>query len=298
MTGLTIGLPVYNGEKLLARSLDRLLAQTYSDFTLIISDNASTDDTPNICGEFTKRDRRIRYFRQDANLVWNENFRFVLMQANTPYFMWATHDDLWAPSFAEANIALLEQRPAAVCSVSKIVYFDLAGNRYLAPDTGILTGTQTDRIKRFLLHLNNCGRLYGVYRTDALKMSFPPNLRFYASDWLVVALTMLHGEHLEVGEILLEREAQPLGHYARAFGRTDRFEPQLLDWIVPLHRLNGELRRRLPQSVWKSILPALAYLNLRQSVQMQEYRFPVLKGVIAPLRDLTAELLHRRWRSG
>jgi glycosyltransferase involved in cell wall biosynthesis len=294
---LTIGLPVYNGADLLARSLDHLLAQSYGDFELIVSDNASTDATADICAEYVKRDPRIHYFRQEKNLVWTENFRFTLTQAKTPYFMWVTHDDIWLPRFAEANIATLEANPDAVCSVSKILYFTTDGARKIAPDTGALCGTPTERIKSFLLQLDNCGRFYGVYRTEALKASFPPDLRIYGADWLVVALTLLHGDHLEVDEVLLEREAQPEGHYLRGLGRTDRFKPGWFDRLFPLHNFNTELRQKLPRQVMKDIGPALSYLNLRQFVAMQELCLPMLKGVIGPARNLAADIFHRRWRS-
>lgn len=296
MTKLTIGLPVYNGANLLARSIEHLLAQTFTDFILILNDNASTDGTAEICAEYVKRDPRVRYFRNLETVCWNENFRITLGRAETPYFMWATHDDIWLPRFAEENLAVLEAHPEACCSVSKIIYFTQAGERNVAPDTGPLTGTPDERIKRFLSLLHNCGRLYGVYRTEALRASFPANMHLYACDWLVVALTLLHGDHLEVNEVLLEREAQGFGHYVQRFGRTDGFTPSWLDWLVPMRRFNAELRARLPESVWRGILPALVYVNLRQCGLMLENRLPASRAVIRPIRNLAANLFHRRWR--
>ncbi len=297
MPKLTIGLPVYNGGGLLARSLDNLLAQTFTDFVLIINDNASTDETAAICAEYVKRDPRVRYFRNAETVSWNENFRITLGRAETPYFMWATHDDIWLPRFAEANVALLEANPGAACSVSKIVYFTLGGARNLAPDTGPLTGTPSERIRRLFLLMHNCGRLYGVYRTEALKASFPTDLHLFGTDWLVVALTLLHGDHLEVNEVLLEREAQPFGHYVQRLGRIDRFEPRWVDRMFPLHRFNVELRKRLPRNVWRDVASAVAYLNARQSALMMEHRLPFLKSLMTPMRSLAADLFHRRWRA-
>lgn len=296
MTRLTIGLPVYNGAATLARSLDNLLAQTFGDFVLIISDNGSTDATPEICAEYARRDPRVRYVRQQTNLVWNENFRFLLNQADTPYFMWVTHDDIWLPRFAEANIAQLEANPGAVCSVSQIIYFRPEGERALAPDTGPLTGTPSSRLGTFLKLIESCGRLYGVYRTEALKQSFPAGLSLFASDWLVVALTLLYGDHLRVDEVLLEREAQPTFHYLKGMGRIDRFTPSWRDRILPLRAFNAELRRRVPPAVWRDIRPALAYLNLRVESSVIEYEAPWIAGAIRPVRKLAANLLHKRWR--
>jgi glycosyltransferase involved in cell wall biosynthesis len=297
MTRLTIGLPVYNGANLLARSIENLLKQTFTDFVLVLNDNASTDGTAEICAAYARRDQRVQYYRNAETVSWNENFRITLERAQTPYFMWATHDDIWLPRFAEENIALLDANPKAVCSVSKIIYFSPSGERKLAADTGPLTGTPAERIKRLFMLMDSCGRLYGVYRTDALRASVPAGLHIYAADWLFVALTLLYGDHLEVEEVLLEREAQAFGHYIHRFGRTDGFTPTWLDWAVPMRRFNNELRTRLPQDVWRAVLPGLVYLNLRQCGLMLENRVPAVKNATRPLRNLAANLFHRRWRA-
>ncbi len=280
----------------LARSLEHLLAQTYDDFDLILNDNASTDGTDSICAEYVRRDPRVHYFRNAETVCWNENFRITLARAQTPYFMLATHDDIWFPRFAEANIALLDANPSAVCSISKIVYFTLEGTRDLSLDTGPLRGTPSERIQRLLKLMHWCGRFYGVYRTQTLQASFPADLHLLAADWLVVALTLLHGDHLEVNEVLLEREAPRMDHYLKNLGRIDQFEPDWLDSIVPLRRFNSQLRQRLPRNVWRDILPALTYLNLRFSSAMLIIRMPILKTMSDPIRRLTAKLFHERWR--
>jgi glycosyltransferase involved in cell wall biosynthesis len=90
---VSIGMPVYNGEKYIREALDSLLAQTFGDFELIISDNHSTDDTPNVCKEYAAKDSRIKYIRQAENIGANANFEFVLQQAIGEFFMWAACDD-------------------------------------------------------------------------------------------------------------------------------------------------------------------------------------------------------------
>ncbi len=90
---VSIGMPVYNGEKYIREALDSLLAQTFEDFELIISDNCSTDGTSIVCKEYASRDSRIRYIRQDTNIGANANFEFVLGQASGDFFMWEACDD-------------------------------------------------------------------------------------------------------------------------------------------------------------------------------------------------------------
>ena len=81
---VSIGLPVYNGEVYLSGALDTLLGQTFTDLELIISDNASTDRTPEICRSYAARDHRVRYIRHEVNrgVPWNHNF--ALGQASSP----------------------------------------------------------------------------------------------------------------------------------------------------------------------------------------------------------------------
>ncbi len=110
-----IGMPVYNGEKYLRAALDSLLAQTFTDFELIISDNASTDDTQTICEEYTLRDARIRYFRQPVNKGASWNFRFVLDQSGSEYFMWAAADDWRFPKFIGDAMSSYQTDSSLLC---------------------------------------------------------------------------------------------------------------------------------------------------------------------------------------
>lgn len=105
---VSIGMPVYNGEKYIRDALDSLLNQTFSDFELIISDNASTDRTEEICGEYASRDSRISYFRQTENNGAITNFQFVLDHASGEFFMWAAYDDLWSDGFIENAVGSLK----------------------------------------------------------------------------------------------------------------------------------------------------------------------------------------------
>ena len=103
---VSIGMPVYNGGKYLYGALSSLLNQTHKDIEIIISDNASDDDTPEICTHFTKQDRRVKHFRQNQNIGAVANFNFVLENAEGAYFMWAAHDDQWDRDYVRI---LLEQ---------------------------------------------------------------------------------------------------------------------------------------------------------------------------------------------
>jgi glycosyltransferase involved in cell wall biosynthesis len=96
MPRLSIGIPVFNGEEFLPELLDSLLAQTFSDFEIVICDNASSDRTAQICCEYASRDARIRYFRNDTNLGALPNYNRTFELSTAPLFkMTSTMRSTW-----------------------------------------------------------------------------------------------------------------------------------------------------------------------------------------------------------
>src|SRR5262249_32985361 len=112
---VSIGLYVYNGARFLEDTLDSLLAQTYTDFELIISDNASTDRTEEICRTYAAKDQRVRYYRSKKNVGVGRNCNRVFELATGDYFKWATADDLCKPELVARCLELLENdRPVVL----------------------------------------------------------------------------------------------------------------------------------------------------------------------------------------
>ena len=124
---LSIGLPVYNGERFLGEALDSLLGQTYEDFELIISDNASTDGTADICLRYAEQDSRIRYVRQPRNIGLIPNHDFVMEEARGELFKCAAYDDLYGRELLERCVEALDADPDAVLAHSWSVMIDESG---------------------------------------------------------------------------------------------------------------------------------------------------------------------------
>ena len=120
---ITVGIPVFNGEKSIRRALDSVLSQTFLDFELVISDNASTDSTQLICQEYKRNDKRIRYIRNEKNMGGIANFKLLLDESKTEYFVWLAADDYWDPTFLEKNLPILEKNLNIICSASQVKYF-------------------------------------------------------------------------------------------------------------------------------------------------------------------------------
>jgi glycosyltransferase involved in cell wall biosynthesis len=144
---LSIGLPVYNGERYLAEALDCFLAQTFHDFEIIVSDNASTDRTEEICRSYAARDQRIRYYRNEKNLGAVPNFNRVFALSRSPLFKWAAHDDLYHPRYIQTCIRIVDENPDVILAHSRTAFVDELGEcfpvdpatgDYVDPRTGVV----------------------------------------------------------------------------------------------------------------------------------------------------------------
>src|SRR5262249_43186691 len=200
---------------------DSLLAQTFKNFTLVISDNNSNDKSEEICREYQSRDPRIRYVRQTKNHDPAKNCRFLLFEATTPFFMWAPADDLWAPNFVERALSFLALNHDYVCCQSRVLFATHQGERYFATGTYALTGTSRENVERFFRNPADNSRYYGIFRTQALRSVFPRR-SFFAYDWAVSAGTLKFGKHAELPDCLMIRDAGPVEAYKHA-ARNDHW---------------------------------------------------------------------------
>ena len=167
---VSIGIPVYNGERSIKQALDALRAQTYDNLELVISDNASTDSTGKICREYAAKDRRIKYFRNPVNVGVYENFRRVVTLATGEYFMWAAADDLKPPTAVEHCVQAILRNERAV-TAHGIVLIRTADGKESAeyPNEIPLADTSAaTRIRNFTYGLRHHGMLFCLHRRAAL----------------------------------------------------------------------------------------------------------------------------------
>ncbi|UKO96523.1 glycosyltransferase family 2 protein [Nostoc sp. UHCC 0870] len=199
---LSIGLPVYNGEKFLQAALDSLLAQTFTDFELIISDNASTDNTEEICRAYAAQDKRIRYYRNTENIGCARNFNRVFELATGEYFKWAAHDDLHASDFLMKCIEVLDEDPTIILCHSHVYFIDEHGEFLQKYDIQIKADSPKN-YQRFheLLTKHLCYQLYGVIRSDALR-KIPPMGSYGNADGIFLLRLGLVGKFYEIAEYI------------------------------------------------------------------------------------------------
>ena len=207
---VSIGLPVYNGERYLRATLDSLIAQTYGDFELIISDNASTDGTEAICLEYSASDSRIRYHRADRNIGAARNYQRVFELSSSPYFKWANADDVVAPQLVERCLEALQRNPDVILAYSRAELIDAEGFRISEYDDNLnlASPSASQRFVDVLEHLRLVNVIYGVVRSDVLRRTGLMG-SYISSDCVLVAELALHGKFYEVPETLFSRRLHP-----------------------------------------------------------------------------------------
>jgi len=203
---VSIGMPVYNGKQFLEHAIESILQQTYTDLELVISDNASTDSTEEICRRYASGDPRVRYYRLPKNLGAVLNYERVYMLCNSPYFKWAAHDDAIEPQFIEACVNALDSDPSAVLAYTKARFIDAQGQHLR--DYPVKLATDSPRAsKRFGAiacaphrYTSNL-EIFGLFRKSAGDR-IPQQGGYAASDRVFLARLALLGRFVEVPQVL------------------------------------------------------------------------------------------------
>jgi glycosyltransferase involved in cell wall biosynthesis len=270
---LSIGVPVYNGERWLRQAIESLLGQSYGDFALVISDNASSDATHEICEGYAARDKRICYVRHEINrgVIWNWNWVFEVSRSE--YFKWAACDDVYDPRFVQSCVEVLDREPGVVWCHTRSRHIDANGQPLLGADMAEIsyvtcTDSQSNipcrtserpssRFKAILLGRGGCLDCHAVIRSQALRKT-RLYLPYFGSEKVLMAELALLGRHYEVPEILYDvriheraagslrsrREQQRFIDPSASKWRSDRLG-LLWGYLTAVHRAEISITERL-----------------------------------------------------
>lgn len=201
---VSIVIPVCNGENYLREAITSIMVQSYRDFELVISDNASTDATERICREFSVQDSRIRYIRQSVNIGAARNFNILVAEARGRYFKWMAHDDVIAPTYLESCVEVLEHDATAVLASTRVRFIDSSGNQHEEysslgrigdPDPSV-------RFSEMMREGGRCYEIFGLIRRSQLLQTGMIGC-YYHGDGVLLAHLSLLGRFKELPEILL-----------------------------------------------------------------------------------------------
>lgn len=243
---VSIGLPVFNGERYLRAALDGLLGQTFRDIELIICDNSSTDATESICREYAAKDARVWYQRNPRNIGAVPNYNLTLEFARGELFKWAAHDDVCDPRCIEQCVTALDANPRAVLAFPKLTYIDTDGRELERSDVGLTVADSraSARVSHFVRLARAEDHIYwsifGVARTAAMRRACPMGL-YIASDQIVLMRLLLQGTFIETPEYLFHRR-----RHAEASTLKQRTIRELAQWYA-----GGVPPGRLVLPTWK-----------------------------------------------
>jgi glycosyltransferase involved in cell wall biosynthesis len=248
---VAIGLPVYKAGKWISACLDSLLKQTLIDFEIVISDNCSPDDTVEICEAYARRDPRIRVLRQTTNLGVAGNHNATLQQTTSEFFCWASANDLYAPTFLERCVAVLESDPEIVLTGPRASSFhEVPGDGELLAEHPLADVRDPSRRLYAVMSSMKHSRIFrGMYRRSAMPEPAPLRPVFGTDHLLVVRLSLI-GRLVHIDEPLYFERVSPGARTASVplHLRARHYEPSAGIRCIVFHRV------RLLAHYWRMAL--------------------------------------------
>jgi len=288
---VSIGLPVYNGDNFVGQAIESLLAQTYEDIELIVSDNASTDGTEDICRTFAAQDERVRYFRNAENIGLVRNYNQTFTLSCGEYFKWADHDDMCQETFLTRCVQALDENPSVVLAFTRALTIDTDGvpRKQWDARPELSSPSVQQRLRRALKR-EETFPMCGLIRTRVLKRTGLLG-KYPESDIVLLAELSLHGPFLEIPEpLFLLRE-----HPQRTVRTHEWQAPNtMMSWMNPTHKgsiglpdwgLFGELMRAIQRAPltsaarWRCYAEAFRWAESRRSGLLRDL---VLTGSRVP----------------
>ena len=299
---VSIGVPAYNSARFIRQSLESLLTQDYNNIELIVSDDGSTDETPEICAEITRRDARV-VMVQGVHLGGRQNFNTVLRLARGKYFMWAADHDLWDKRFVSACVAALEADQDAILAYARSALVDPGGSILAEMDDALAIGQSRpiDRYRWLIWRLENCNAIYGLMRCEQLKGTGGYGAH-PAPDHLVLAKMALRGRFIQIQHTMYFRRQNRPPERAEVQRRRQPFDLDPNEAGRWLSLPEGEYFRGLRNAHMSAVIAAPIsvgdkILGLAATVACFRQRFGVRSRLWAAARrllDLLPSALRRR----
>jgi glycosyltransferase involved in cell wall biosynthesis len=281
MPKISAGMPVLNGEATIARAIEDLLAQTFTDFEVVVCDNASDDRTAEIAETYARKDPRVRVarFRERVDIMYS--FKRAFDNTTAPFFFFTPADDRWYPSFMERTLAVLEAEPSLTACSGRVAFTTGLRFSHISTGTDPLLGTPKQNVAKYLRDPVENARAFSLVRREAMVGAFPAG-EYPGWDFQMTARTLAHGGYQELPEVLSERVATPLHTYIEHAQR--HFGSRLLRGI-PLHKIAFEVLkdRQIPKS-W-GLLPALVALAARSHWNYAADRMPRWYAILSRIAD-------------
>ena len=262
---VSVGLATRNRAPLLPAAIEVILSQTYRNLELIISDNASTDETQSVCEAYAKKDSRVRYIRQKQDIGSFANCNATIREARGEFFMRADDDDFHGPTVIEHAVAALQAHPDAVLAFGDFSMFDpLLGTRtdHHAADYFPFHAGRYGRVKQFLLFHLSKGKgllLFGLWRKRFLGNGIGRSY-YFGWDENILLENLIEGPFVHIPEIFFVKGARiepasysPPGRIIRSlFHRVEKL-------FAPFFYVNMGIILRSPRFTLSEKIRLVAY---------------------------------------
>lgn len=226
---LTIGVPAYNAAATLPATLDSILAQSYVDFTVLVADNASTDETSDILSDYASRDERVQVIRHEENLGGAANFSCLPGLAESPFFKWQAADDLIGPTMVERGLEVMDHHPDVVLAYGKTVMIGEDGQYWRRHEDNLhlMHDSAAARLSAFVKRQWLCNAQFGVLRREAIVKTslLQPQP---SSDLTMLAQLAMQGKFWEIPQWLFFRRMA-----ADSMGLGDLSDEAKAAWLDP-----------------------------------------------------------------
>lgn len=242
---VSVCIPTYNRSTKLMRAINSVYANDYRNLEIIVSDNASSDDTQRLCAELSASDKRIRYFRHSENVGPTRNFEFVRAQVGGKYFMWLADDDWIDPAYISLCVQALEDDPSVALAAGQGVYHRDDGSvAYHGNIIEVNSSLPVPRVMKYLWRVWDNSMFYGIYRKSMVKECRMPNV--LAGDCAWVADVLLRGKAAIVPGLYIHREfedstASTIRRIVSVLGLPAWHGK--LPWIAISHSISSHLAR-------------------------------------------------------
>jgi glycosyltransferase involved in cell wall biosynthesis len=237
---VSIGLPVYNGDRYIRETLDSILSQSFSDFELIIADNCSSDETQQICEEYANKNSRIIYHRNEKNLGAAPNYNLAFELSSGEYFKWADYDDILSPDFISRCVEVLDSHPEVAVCFPRAKFIDENGDflQDYDPQPDVSSSLPQVRFEKLLLaHDHRLAQVSGLMRASVIGKTVMHG-SYPCSDEVLMAQLALFGSFHEIPERLFFLRMHPnmssKGMLASERARVHFFDTSLKGKAVPI----------------------------------------------------------------
>lgn len=223
---ISVAVPTRNEQDNIAKTIESVLDQTFTNFELLVSDNHSSDSTVKTINSYVAKDKRVRLFEQPLNIGAISNMNFLFRQSRGDYFIILGAHDLWSTNYLESLHRVLEKNQKAVCAFGQTLFIDAQENNLHIPSRTIDTAGMTQSEKFISIVISGQNLLFGLFRKNALEQ-VPEQRHIVGSGEMLLQSIAIFGDFVQVPEARFFRRV--VRNQENYLEKRERYSEQLFE---------------------------------------------------------------------